>query len=247
MIVIYCVELDEMFSIITPLDPNRLDQFKVTKQAYDVMQQTKEFIIPTRNEPFIRNFLEKHDLMKDVIIIPYRVEAGFNCSKALNLGTRTAKYDSLIITSPEVMPITLVLEQLEQLIGQNVLCKVVDEDEQGNISRSLVRRRYRDKSPAFYFLAMFNKADVEKINGWDEDFMLGYAFEDTDFGERWNRAGLPFIVRDDIQGRHQYHPRTETVPGGLAVNRQKFEENNAAGVVKCTNGLVKLDKFTITI
>lgn len=229
-----------MFSIITPLDPNRLEQFKVTKRAYDAMPQKKEFIIPTRNYGEIKEYFNEHNLNSDVKIVPYTVEVGFNCSKALNIGTRLAQYPSIIITSPEVRPLTPVLEQLEQLAGTNVICKVVDEDEHNSVIKSLVSTRFRSESPRMYFLAMFNKADIEKVNGWDEEFMKGYAYEDEDFGARWNRAKIPFVVRDDIQGRHQYHPRGETIPGGLTLNRQKLRENNEAEIIRCANGLRKL-------
>jgi len=229
-----------MFSIVMPLDDNRLEQFKNTKRAYDGMSQEKEFIIPTRNEPQIRKYLDEHDLGKNVRIIPYTVEDGFNCSKALNIGVRNVKYTSIIITSPEVKPITPVLEQLENVLGANVVCQVWDEDKDGKIITSLVNTHFRSESPRMYFLAMFNKADIEKVNGWDEEFMKGYAYEDNDFGARWKRANIPFVVRDDIQGLHQYHPRYETIPGGGPINRQKLIENNKAGIIRCSNGFYKL-------
>ena len=229
-----------MFSIIMPLDDNRLEQFKNTKRVYDAMPQKKEFIIPTRSKAKLRKYFDKYDLGRDVRIIPYTIEAGFNCSKALNIGVRIAKYSSIIITSPEVKPLTPVLAQFEKVLGTNVVCQVWDGDENGGKGKSLVNTNYRQKDPAIYFLAMFNKEDIEKINGWDEDFMKGYAFEDKDFGERWVRARIPFVVRDDIHGLHQYHPRNETIPGGLEVNRQKLIENHAARIVRCINGLRKL-------
>ena len=229
-----------MFSFVFPMDANRLEQFTNTKRAYDKMPQTKEFVIMTRMEVEVSKYLDEHGLLKDVRLIPYTVDKGFNCSKALNIGARSAKYSSIIITSPEVKPITPVLEQLEKLVGTNVLCQVFDEDENHKVVKSLVSSRFRSESPRMYFLAMFNKSDIEKINGWDEDFMKGYAFEDDDFGARWARAKIPFVMRDDIQGVHQYHPRGETIAGGKEINRQKFKENNAAGVIKCANGLHKL-------
>lgn len=232
-----------MFSIIVPLDSNRLEQFKNTKRVYDAMPQKKEFIIPTRNEPEIRKFLDRHELSRDVRIIPYTIEFGFNCSKALNLGVRNAKYTAIIVTSPEVMPITPALSQLEKVLGTNVICQVWDEDEHGQISASLVNTGYKSDTPAMYFLAMFNKADIAKINGWDEEFMKGYAYEDDDFGERWNRAGIPFVVRDDIQARHQYHPRIVTIHGGTVVNRHILKVNNARGIIQCKNGLYPVVKF----
>ena len=222
-----------------PLDDNRLEQFKNTKRVYDAMPQKKEFIISTRSEPKLREYFKRHHLGKDVRIFPYTLEAGFNCSRALNIGVRNAKYDSVIITCPEVKPITPVLEQLEKVLGTNVVCQVWDEKENGNSDWSMVNTHYRCKDPAMYFLAMFNKSDIEKINGWDEDFLAGYAFEDKDFGERWVRAKIPFEVRDDIQALHQYHERGETTPSGLEINRQKFIENHAKRITRCTNGFDK--------
>lgn len=231
-----------MFSIIVPLDDNRLDQFKNTKQIYDGMPQKKEFIIPTRSAPKLRKYFKQHNLSKDVRIIPYIHKVGFNCSKALNIGVRNAKYPYIIITSPEVKPITPVLAQFKGILGTNVICEVWDEDQYNNINRKpLIYSGYKkSKTPQMYFLAMFNKEDIKKINGWDEEFMKGYAFEDCDFGARWVRAKIPFVVRDDIQGLHQYHPRGETILGGSEINLKRFEENNKAGIIKCRNGLNKI-------
>ena len=228
-----------MFSIITPLDPDRLELFKETKKVYDAMPQKKEFIIPTREPEVVSKYLHDNKLDKDVVIIPYTVKVGFNCSKALNLGVRKAKYPQIIITSPEVKPTTPVLSQLAELIGNNVICQVWEQNRDGSVGKSLVKH-FRAKNPSKYFLAMFKKTDILKINGWDEDYMKGYAYEDADFGERWVRAGIPCVVRLDIEALHQYHVRAETIPNGGEINRQKFLENNAAGVIKCKNGLKKL-------
>lgn len=227
-----------MFSIIFPMDLDRLEQFANTKKAYDAMPQKKEFVIPTRTPHLFKTLADK-GLTKDVITILYTIDHGFNCSKALNLGVKNANYDNIVITSPEVKPRTDVLTQFEEAKGRNIICKVDDEDEEGNLT-PLVYKGYRSDTPAMYFLAMFNKEDIETINGWDEEFMLGYAYEDNDFGDRWKRAGLPFEIREDIQAVHQYHPRKETVPGGTNINFQLYNENNAKGIVKCMNGLEKL-------
>lgn len=229
-----------MFSLVFPMDDDRLEQFKVTKQRYDKMPQEKEFIIPTRSEHAVALYLADNKLMDNVRLIPYTIKAGFNPSKAFNIGVREARYDQIIVSSPEVMPTTDVLTQLEDLIGQNVICQVWDEDENNKIFMSLVNTSFRNETPGYYFLAMFNKSDIEKINGWDEDFMKGYAFEDDDFGARWVRGGIPFITREDIQGVHQYHPRLETIHGGFGVNQRKYMENNNNNVIRCANGLIKL-------
>lgn len=227
-----------MFSIIMPMDTDRLEQFANTKRVYDEMPHSKEFIIPTRSYKAVLSYLKKHKLQKGVRLISYEVEQGFNCSKALNIGVNAAKYPNIIITSPEVKPTTKVLEQLKERLGSNVVCQVFDQDDKGNLT-SLVHQTYRSETPAMYFLAMFNKKDIEVINGWDEEFMRGYAYEDNDFGARWTRAGLPFEIVEDIQAVHQYHPRSETITGGLTVNQELFNKNTADGVTRCKNGLVK--------
>lgn len=221
------------------MDSNRLKQFAVTKQAYDAMPQKKEFVIPTREYEKVMAYLEKHKLGKDVRLLSYTVDKGFNCSKGLNLGVRRAKYDNIVITSPEVKPVTDVLAQFEQSLGTNIIAQVDDEDEYGKLS-PLVNKNFRGDTPAMYFLALFNRYDIEMINGWDEDFMQGYAYEDNDFGDRWMRAGLPFEVREDIRAIHQYHPRGETIVNGFNRNAQKYNENIEKGIIRPKNGLIKL-------
>lgn len=227
-----------MFSIIMAMDLDRLEQFKNTKRAYDKMPQKKEFIMPTRNIEELNNYLRKHRLLKDVKLVSYELERGFNVSKALNIGVRKAKYEDIIITSPEVMPLTDVLKQFSEC-DENIICAVDDQSVAGELS-PLVNKQFRSDTPAMYFLARFKKSDIETINGWDEEFLRGYAYEDNDFGDRWKRAGIPFLVREDIKAVHQYHPRKETVPGGTNVNYQTYNQNNARGIVKCLNGLYKL-------
>lgn len=225
-----------MFSFVFPMDSNRLEQFAVTKRLYDEMPQEKEFIIFTREEFQVGRYLDDNQLMKDVRLIPYKVEVGFNPSRAFNLGVRESRYNNIIITSPEVKPSTDVLEQLSELLDKNVVCEVWDEAEDGNLNL-LVSSGFRSESPAMYFLTMFRKEDIYKINGWDEDFMKGYAYEDNDFGDRWKRAGLPWEMHDEIKGLHQYHPRSETIRGGMAINMQHYHDNNDASVTYCKNGL----------
>lgn len=229
------------FSIIAPMDTNRLQQFMVTKRVYDLMPQEKEFIIPTRSATEVRKFLKANGLMKGVRLFSYQVDKGFNPSKAFNIGVRAAKYDRVIITSPEVVPTTNVLAQLEELPGMNVVCEVADQNEAHQVDAILVSPGYRSDTPAYYFLAVFNKKDIESINGWDEEFMNGYAYEDNDFGERWVRAGLPFTIKSEIKGIHQYHPRSETIPGGSMTNYSLLQSNTNAGIIRCANGLEKLD------
>ena len=226
-----------MFSIVFPIAPNRLELFKNSKKIYDSYPQDKEFIILTLHFNEVEKYLIDNNLTKNVTLIEYNLDIFTNPSMALNIGVRNSKYNHIIITSPEVMPKTNVLPQLETLLGNNVICQVFDQSADGR-EFSLVNKNHRGHDPSMYFLAMFNKSDVEAINGWDEEFMKGYAIEDIDFGGRWIRAGLPFEVREDIQAVHQYHPRSETIHNGEAINAQLFYDNRDNNVIYCKNGLI---------
>lgn len=218
------------------MDKGRFEQFKNTKLVYDTFEQEKEFLIITRNYEEVKTYLENNNLMKDVRIILYEHSIGFNPSKSLNIGVKNARFNSVIITSPEVKPVTRVLDQLEPLIGLNVVCHALDENSSGGTS-DLVSSSFRNETPGMYFLAMFNRDDIKKINGWDNEFMNGYAYEDTDFGQRWVRAGIPFKIADEIVGLHQYHERKDTIVNGLQINYDRCKYNSDNKVVYCENGL----------
>lgn len=228
-----------MFSIVFPMDLGRFKQFTNTKRYYDAQPYPMEFVIPTRNKAKVAKYLKAHQLDKNVRLIPYTHEVGFNCSKPLNIGVANAKYDTIIITSPEVLPLTAVLDQLVELKGRNVICQVFDQEEDGSTGISLVNKNFRGDTTAMYFLAQFNKEDIYKINGWDEAFMQGYAYEDNDFGDRWVRAGLPFEMHEEIQAIHQWHERKETIEGGMGHNYELYQDNKAQNVIFPVNGIVK--------
>jgi hypothetical protein len=229
-----------MFSIVMPMDKNRLPLWVNSMKKYEEfgIPEGTEFVIPTRSQEVV-DFVASSAWAKYCRTIPYTHELGYNPSKALNIGTRESKNPRVIITSPEVMPITNVLEQLSSVKDENIICQVFDEDHTGAISYSLVNLSFRGDHPGMYFLALFQKKDIEAINGWDEDFMLGYAWEDPDFGFRWRRAGLPFRIAEEIQARHQFHERPETIPNGFKINEAKFNFNNDNNVSRVKNGLIK--------
>lgn len=228
-----------MFSIIMPMDADRFPQFHRTKLAYDAMPQEKQFVIVTRRMREVSQYIQDHRLSKEVHIVPYTYDGGFNPAMALNIGVSHALFPNIIITCPEILPQPDVLDKLTYWQGENVVCQVYNQDEQGNRIMSLVNSTYRHETPGFYFLAMYNRQDIEKINGWDEQFMQGHSHEDEDFGNRWVRAGLPFSIADDIVGDHQYHPpHGELVPGANEINMAILAENNRLGVTRCVHGLV---------
>jgi len=225
--------IDE-FSMIFPCEENRLPLFLKTLSKYSEhgLPENYEIIVVSRT---IKKFFIQGMNIK---LVNYEYEGEhFNPAMALNIGVRNATYKNIIISCPEVMPISNVLQQLSNQVRGNYVCQVFDLNQDGTRRASLVNSSYRQMI-GMYFLACMRKEDIEKINGWDEDFMGGYCFEDNDFDSRWKRANIPFSIKDGIIGEHQFHPRFGESPG-WSRNKLLFEENNRKGIIRPKNGLVK--------
>lgn len=229
-----------MFSIIIPCD-NRWDLLqKSLAEGYYKLHDIPawkakglEFIVLTRS--------------KDVRYPPPGIDRLIhyefdrqecNPALALNMGVKAAKNDVVLITCPEVMPLTPVLDQFAEVYGKTVLAHTVEGDQ------VLLSSQYGGKNPGLYYLAMYSKATLLAINGWDEDFMKGRGCEDTDFGWRYNRTGLPVSYRDDIKALHQTHPRNPN-PQTEMDNIHVFNRNNRLGLIRPKNGLKKLTKILL--
>lgn len=232
----------KMFSIVMPIDSGRESLIKKTVAKYvELGLQGCEFVFVTRSltEAAIRKEVGS-DIDMQTIVYEH-TDTWFNPSRALNLGVVSSKYDELIITCPEVKPKTNVIAQLAAFPGSVVICKVFDEVN-GVATRALVGTGYRDQNPAMYFLIKFTKKSILDINGWDEEFMKGYAYEDYDFGTRFIRAGLSCEMHDEIQAIHQEHPRLNHLSNHGVVNKNHFEYNNNNNIIKPVNGLNKYFK-----
>lgn len=221
-------------SIIVPCDGSRYELFKTTYATYMChgipFGLEVEFIMVSRtiqscNLPLVRVVNYQH------------VGKYFNPAKALNLGVANSRYSNVFITCPEVKPVTNILEQFNKLGPGNYICRAYDQSDSGTIS-DLVCHGLKDHIPSMYFLGIFRKDDLLKINGWDEEFMVGSCWEDIDFGERFTRAELSFQVREEMKVLHMYHPRNYNTPG-WDLNWAVLQSNIAANLVRCKNGILK--------
>ncbi|NLX97358.1 MAG: hypothetical protein GXY83_14405 [Rhodopirellula sp.] len=229
------------FSLVIPCESNRLDLLAKTVRRYRELGLDRypyEFVVPTRSLPSpgpldglgIRHRLVRYD---------YQGES-FNPAMALNLGVGHARHDTLIVQSPEVIAETDVLAQFSALPPGNYVAQVWDLGPTGRRERRLAVPDFIHDTAGAYFLAQFRRADLLAINGWDEDFMGGYCFEDNDFGRRWHTAGLPIELREEIVAEHQWHPRTAGTTPGWKRNCRLYHRKKARGRSWCDNGLEKV-------
>ncbi len=218
-------------SIIIPCEEKRIPLLLKTLETYEKLETEKvEFIIVSRTIT-----KKPHKLINKIINYEYK-EKMFNPCKALNTGVKNSTHENIIITCPEVKPITNVIKQFRELGRGNYVAQVYDENEKGERTISLVNKKFRGENPGMYFLAMYRKEDIETINGWDNAFIGLYGYEDNDFGERFVRAKLPYLIKEEIQATHQWHPRGTLCPE-LTKAKELYNSNNSNKIIRPTNGL----------
>ena len=88
------------------------------------------------------------------------------------------------------------------------------------------------------------KKHLEDINGYDEDYVLPVAGEDNDIEWRLEANG---ITKKSIKNKaivyHLYHPRSYSNEG-IQINTKILLDKMRKGIVRCLNGLDKLEEST---
>lgn len=220
-----------MLSFIIPCEDSRKDYLLSALIKYQGMKYAAdcEFLIVTHSLQPIKDFSNVTTIMIPKINLPW-----INPCQSFNEGVKLAKNKYIVITGPEMLPVTDVIPQLmSEIDNDSVVCRVYED--KGDISNSNLRCEH----PGFYFLAMYKAEHIWDINGWDEDFLYGIGYDDNDFGERWIRAGHKHKMVDYIIAYHRSHTRADSF--GLPTNAHLLNRNRTRGP-KCLNGLVKLEK-----
>ena len=249
-----------MISLLYPIK-DRLHLFKNTIEsiksyAMDITNKFEIIVLDCDSSDNIEKYVTDLKNVFDIIYVKYKYKekTGFiSPIYAINLGFTLSKFDSVVVTSPEIIHVTPVIKQLLDLVGENVLCKVTEldtKDSQRKKIRLLMgsEHKTRCKEPGMYFIGMYNKLDWWYIGGIDERTMGGVGYEDRDFGNRFNRAGLRFVIKDEIEGFHQEHSRIYQHSSWLDHNRKILEQNDKNNVIKVNKDIVPGDmKYVMCI
>ena len=226
--------MSEKFTIIAGCEMDRLPLLTVPAARYNEMSEyIEEYLVVSRTVTDAD--LPQHDYPMRVIHYEYPGDTWVGASRALNIGVKAATTPRVIITSPEVLPITNVLKQFSMSNDDACLARVFDIDEKGERCQTLVSSTFRGGSPAMYFLGCFKKERIVALNGWDEEFLKGASYDDDDFGQRWLRAGFQYAIRDDAIGEHLYHPRSQVHKE--APNIEHYKNNQAKKVIRIKKGI----------
>ena len=81
------------------------------------------------------------------------------------------------------------------------------------------------RAGAHHFCSAITTENLIKLNGFDERFCQGVAYDDDDFRERIKRLGLEIEITSDPFGFHQWHPNGwATKPELIYHNKALYEQ-----------------------
>ena len=143
-----------------------------------------------------------------------------------NIGIRQARGEVLLLQNSEIKHVTpnVIRRLAEPVLAapmESHFPTVVAWDESGEyysyyINTTHIRR-------PLYFCQAVNRAVVEDMRGFDEDY-VGYGYDDDDFANRLSAKGIQFVFHEeeDVLVHHQYHERYE--PGDMDASMAKNAE-----------------------
>lgn len=94
----------------------------------------------------------------------------------------------------------------------------------------------------FHFCSAITRTNMAKLNGFDERFAHGIAYDDDEIIVRIRKLGLKLVIEDNVSVMHQYHPPASTDPNGaiLCERNRLILENYTVKENKYTANLIKL-------
>jgi len=157
----------------------------------------------------------------DICIIEQNAEDCYGPSKLFNRGVAECQGQYVILTSPEVYHNTDILDGLDNIFDDNpdqyIVCAC---QSLGRRKMNTAARRYKQlqgefkewfqhsvhRPARYHFCSALKKELYFKIGGFDEEFSLGFCFDDDDFRDSVIKAGIVLIQNDDLITSHQWHP-----------------------------------------
>jgi Glycosyltransferase sugar-binding region containing DXD motif len=142
-----------------------------------------------------------------------------NPALAYNEAARKANGTILVITSPECFHATDILKGFDdELRGSSNICimcgcqhakKMSDSSDYNKIvfDNTVWYQHSKHRNARCHFCSAITKDNFFKIGGFDETYCNGICFEDDDFRNSIDKAGIVSVLRDDLLVVHQMHPK----------------------------------------
>jgi len=152
---------------------------------------------------------------------------------AFNIGLRKSVGDIIVLQNPECLHIHDVLSYISENVNDynyltistygvnekiNKELPIYAEDNTlVSYFKTLPQQAYvgwdslgwynhsRYRPVAYHFCSAITKANMAKLNGFDERYARGIGYDDNEILVRISRLGLKIIIEDNISVIHQYH------------------------------------------
>ena len=166
-----------------------------------------------------------------------------------NIGIREAKGDIIVLQNPECLYVHDVLAYINENINDSKYISIsayglnpilttqlpyyCSNDTLIDFFNTLPQEPYRGwdtlgwynhsvfRPVYFHFCSAMTRGNMEKLNGFDERFATGVAYDDDELVARIRIMGLTPIIEDKVSVIHQYHPSVWIHPN----NSQLCEKN----------------------
>lgn len=165
-------------------------------------------------------------------------EIGWNPAPLFNEAAAMAREDIFILTSPECFHLVDVLKGLDEEFSRDPTVYVVCGCESVKDCNFWIERfadlRYthhrwyqhsEHRNARYHFCSAISRVNYGRIGGFDNRFGQGYGYEDNDFRDRVDEAGIRTVVRDDLHTLHLWHekPHPPNYKPYLERNRRLYE------------------------
>ena len=186
---------------------------------------------------------------EDIKFVDIKGDAGWlGPARAWNAGFKTATGDLLYCISSEVVQEAFNLKKAEDLAESHPHTAIFGSCHNSQPENLVVGAEpglmvsTKMTRPLGFIVAM-PAFLVKAVDGFDEEFMKGFWFDDDDFFLRLWNAGTNFLFTDDIHGTHLHHERPDlSTPEG----QKKIAHNRALMIKKHGRAHVWNDIHKIT-
>lgn len=158
----------------------------------------------------------------------------YSPSTNYNIGSDYAEGKFIILTNPENMHAVDILsgldEEFEKSKDSYVICSCLSvqdkylpvnpiNDVKGQWYQHSVHRNI-----GAHFCSAISRNNYFKIDGFSEEFSAGVGFDDDDFRNKVQKAGIPFVYRDDLMTLHLFHEQASKDMNLFHRNQKLYNE-----------------------
>ena len=152
--------------------------------------------------------------------------SGENCyspSTAFNDGAKISTGRYLIITNPECKHEVDILGGLDLIIDENpnvyIVCGCASLNKDGSFDRWYQHSVHRNKK--YHFCSCISRKNFNAVKGFNEDYSIGYGYDDDSFRDRVIYSGITVICCDNLLVSHLWHEKTRPNNYRSLLNRNK--------------------------